>query len=523
MNRELAVLLVEDNPGEVDLMRENLPKTGSMTFRVEAVSRLSEALDRLNVGKIDLVLLDLGLPDSQGLETLRSIRNSAPGIPIVVLTGNDSEEVASAAVREGAQDYLVKGQAGGHILVRSMRYSVDRKRAEVEKLKLEAQLLQAQKMESVGRLAGGIAHDFNNMLSVILSHAEMAMSQVDETKPLYHHLHEIMEAAGRSANLTSQLLAFARKQPISPRLLDINDAVSGMLSILARLIGEAINLVWIPGKGAQAVMIDPSQFDQILTNLAVNSRDAIAGVGTITIETSSIDVGETDFPKLVPGKYVLVSITDDGCGMSHETMANIFEPFFTTKEPGKGTGLGLATTHSIVKQNNGFINVYSEPGRGTTFRIYFPRSESTAMEASGVEAKAKTTTGAETVLLVEDEAALLEIIRQSVERLGYTVLATGDPIEALQIAEKHSGSIDLLMTDIVMPDMSGRELRRNVAARWPNVKCLYMSGYPTSSLAPQGILEAGVHFLQKPFSTGTLAAKLRETLEEDETGRKSGH
>ncbi|MFA4985961.1 MAG: response regulator [Candidatus Brocadiia bacterium] len=377
----------------------------------------------------------------------------------------------------------------------------------------EAQLRQAQKMEAVGRLAGGVAHDFNNMLQVILGSSEIAMAQAEPGSQLFQFLNEIKKAGHRSADLTRQLLAFARKQTIAPKQLDLNDAVAGMLKMLARLIGEDINLVWRPGKGAQTVLIDPSQLDQILANLTVNSRDAITGVGSITIETSSVDVGEGDTsPGLIPGKYVVLSVSDDGCGMGKETIANIFEPFFTTKELGRGTGLGLATIYGIVKQNNGYINVYSEPEKGTTFKIYLPRYGEQVAPSAANGVNTHIPTGTETVLLVEDEPTLLVIISQFLERLGYTVLASGNPISALQLAERHAGNVDLLMTDVVMPDMSGHELWRNVSARWRGVKCLYMSGYPANVIAQQGVLEDGANFLQKPFSVNALASKLREVL-----------
>ncbi|MFA4985963.1 MAG: ATP-binding protein [Candidatus Brocadiia bacterium] len=388
----------------------------------------------------------------------------------------------------------------------------ERKRSEAEKTKLEDRLRQSQKMESVGRLAGGVAHDFNNMLHVIIGCSELALPQTDSGSQVFECLTQIQKAAQRSADLTRQLLGFARKQPISPKRLDLDDAVASMLKMLGRLIGEDIDLVWRPGKNAHPVMIDPSQLDQILANLAVNARDAITGVGTITIETSSVNIGDDDSTELVPGEYVLLSVSDDGCGMNRDTVANLFEPFFTTKELGRGTGLGLATIYGVVRQNNGYINVYSEPGYGTTFRIHFPRCESDPLEVPAAGVQSKPPTGTETVLLVEDEETLLTIVRQFLERLGYTVLATGNPIDALQMVEKHAGNFDLLVTDVVMPDMSGRELWRNIAARWPKAKCLYISGYPSGVIARQGIMEDGVNFLQKPFTISALAEKIREAL-----------
>ena len=319
--------------------------------------------------------------------------------------------------------------------IERIRDITERKRAEEEKDKLQAQLLQAQKMESVGRLAGGVAHDFNNMLSAILGHAELAMMRCTPSEPIHAHLKVIEDSAHRSADLTRQLLAFARKQTVAPKVLDINDTVSGMLKMLLRLIGEDIDLVWMPGAGLWQVKIDPSQIDQLLANLCVNARDAIAGVGKVTIETENIAFDEAYcavHPGFACGEYVMLAVSDDGCGMDKEVLDHIFEPFFTTKEVGKGTGLGLATVYGIVKQNEGFINVYSEPDKGTTFKIYLPRFVGEAMEPTA-ESTAETPKGhGETVLLVEDEPVILDVSREMLEQLGYTVLIAGTPGEALR-------------------------------------------------------------------------------------------
>ena len=383
--------------------------------------------------------------------------------------------------------------------------------------KLETQFLQAQKMESVGRLAGGVAHDFNNMLGVIIGHAEMAMMQVSTSEPLHQSLQEIRNAAQRSADLTRQLLAFARKQTVQPQVLDLNDTVAGMLKMLQRLIGEDIDLVWMPGHDLWKVKIDPSQIDQILANLAVNARDAIAGVGKLTIETDNVVLDDGTIAltirNCVSGEYVLLAVSDNGCGMDKETLAHIFEPFFTTKGVGEGTGLGLATVYGIVKQNDGFINVYSEPGHGTTFKIYLPRFEAEAAQAQAETAAKPLQRGTETVLLVEDEEAILDIGQAILEELGYTVLTAGTPGEAIRLAGEYAGDIHLLITDVVMPEMNGRELAERLTAMKPGLKCLYMSGYTADVIAHRGVLDEGVHFIQKPFSMKDLAAKVREVLE----------
>jgi two-component system cell cycle sensor histidine kinase/response regulator CckA len=381
---------------------------------------------------------------------------------------------------------------------------------------LEDQLRQAQKMETVGQLAGGVAHDFNNMLQVITSYAEMALGKVADGQPLHKYLLEIRRAAQRSAEITGQLLAFARKQTVSPKVLDLNEALADTQKMIQRLIGEDIDLAWLPGHGLWKVMIDPAQLDQILANLSVNARDAIGGVGKVTAETENVSFDEAycaAHAGFVPGAYVLLAISDDGHGMDQETMSHLFEPFFTTKEQGKGTGLGLATVYGIVKQNNGFINVYSEPGHGSTFKVYLPRAEGvTPGEGAEVEAAAPRG-GTETVLVVEDEAAILELAKESLEELGYTVLTASSPEEALRTSKERGAPIDLLITDVVMPGMNGRELARRLGAARPELKCLYMSGYTADVIAHRGVLEEGVSFIGKPFSLTVLAKKVREVLD----------
>jgi PAS domain S-box-containing protein len=407
-----------------------------------------------------------------------------------------------------------------HRIIRSVGMVHDiteRKGAEEEREKLQAQFLQAQKMESVGRLAGGVAHDFNNMLGVILGHAELAQFGLAPGSPLYDHLQQIHIAAHRSADLTRQLLAFARKQTIAPKVLNLNDAVAGMLKMFRRLIGEDIDLAWIPGKDLWPVKVDPAQIDQVLANLCVNARDAIAGVGKVTLETDKTTFDEaycTDHKGFLPGRYVMLSVSDDGCGMSKEVLDHVFEPFYTTKSVGQGTGLGLATVYGIVKQNDGFINVYSEPGRGTTFKIYLPSFAGEFMQTREIAAVEPPQGQGEKVLLVEDEAAILSMGQVMLERMGYSVLTAGTPREAIRLAEAHPGRIHLLITDVVMPEMDGRELAARIRGVKPGIKYLFMSGYTANVIAHRGVLDEGVQFIQKPFSIQDLALKVRRALEE---------
>ncbi len=384
-------------------------------------------------------------------------------------------------------------------------------------LQLTAQFHQAQKMEAVGLLAGGVAHDFNNMLSVILGYAELALRKTAPAPALHADIEQIIKAAKRSADMTRQLLAFARKQTIIPVVLDLNQAVESMLKMLKRLIGEDIDLAWIPEKDLYQVEMDPVQVDQILANLCVNARDAIADVGKVTIETGNAVFDETYcavHPGFIPGEYVLLAVSDDGCGMDKETIDQIFEPFFTSKEVGKGTGLGLSMVYGIVKQNNGFINVYSEPGLGTTFRIYFSRHMGTALDIEQENAADIPLGHSETVLLVEDEAAILDMGKTMLEQLGYRVLASSLPDEALGMADDHAGEIQLLVTDVVMPNMNGRDLAERLQTLYPGIKTLFMSGYTADVIAHHGVLDKSVNFLQKPFSLRELAIKVRQALGE---------
>ena len=388
------------------------------------------------------------------------------------------------------------------------------KKAEQERNRLQEQLGQAQKMESIGRLAGGVAHDFNNMLNVILGYASMSLEREDLDENLRQGLEEITKAANKSADVARQMLAFARKQTIAPRLLDLNETVSQMLKMLRRLIGEDIDLVWIPGPDLGTVEMDPAQVDQILMNLCVNARDAIDSVGKLTIETSNVSFDEAycaEHAGFLPGDYIMLSVGDDGPGMSRETLDNLFEPFFTTKT--QGTGLGLATVYGIVKQNKGFINVYSEPGNGSCFKIYLTRVGMKAEPVARPESPSLATDAGETVLLVEDDPSILNMTTRMLTSLGYQVLAAGTPAKAITLAAKHEGPIDLLMTDVVMPEMNGRDLADQILRSSPRTRHLFMSGYTANVIAHHGVLERGVNFIQKPFGLEDLGRKLREVLD----------
>ncbi|HTY58030.1 MAG TPA: ATP-binding protein, partial [Bacteroidota bacterium] len=388
---------------------------------------------------------------------------------------------------------------------------------QTERRELQTDLIQAQKMEAVGRLAGGIAHDFNNMIGVILGYATLLKGKLHPSDPLIKHATSIIAAAERSAGLTRQLLAFARKQMIAPRPVDLNQSIASMEKMLQRLIGEDIALSIDPGPDLWTVRIDPVQLDQILANLSTNARDAITGVGAITIGTANVTIADgdrRDHGDADPGDYVMLKFTDDGRGMDRAVQQRIFEPFFTTKGKDRGTGLGMATVFGIVKQNGGTITLESEVGRGTTFKIYFPRHHGAAEPDARAE-NAAPLSGKETVLVVEDEEQLLSLAVQVLKEQGYDVLSARSPGDALVLCTRKEGPIDLLITDVVMPGMNGKELSEQIARIRPGIKIMYISGYTETVVPLRDVVENGAAFLQKPFTPSALTRKIRDVLDGD--------
>ena len=381
---------------------------------------------------------------------------------------------------------------------------------------LERQLLQSQKMDAVGRLAGGIAHDFNNLLNVILGHAEMLEQKIAGEDSRRKGIEAIQQAAEKAASLTMQLLAFSRKQIIEPKIVDPNAAVLEVRRMIGRLVSEDIEFSTRLQPEVGAIRIDPGQFDQVLINLIINARDSMAAGGRILIETSDVELDETYTRQHVgssPGNYVRISVSDSGIGMDAETMSHIFEPFFTTKEKGRGTGLGLSTVYGIVKQAGGYIMPYSEPGHGTTFRLYFPRSEGTAGSRRLAPDVEELPTGSETVLLVEDELALRDLIRTILQEAGYTVIDANKGTEALHMAADAGTKIDILLTDVVMPGMAGPQLAAQLLASRPSLCVLYMSGYADDIILDRGVLSPGAALIQKPFSRKALLSRIRQLLD----------
>jgi two-component system cell cycle sensor histidine kinase/response regulator CckA len=390
----------------------------------------------------------------------------------------------------------------------------DRVNANKERETLEAQLIQSQKMESIGRLAGGVAHDFNNMLSVILGYSELIKTKLAPDDPIMRDFEQIQRAAKRAQDITQQLLAFSRKQVFEPKILNINELIHCFENNLSRLIGEDIELKFFPSRDIENIEFDPTQIEQILMNLAINARDAMPAGGNLTFETANVSLDEAycrEHVGFIPGNFVQISVSDNGNGMDTETISHIFEPFFTTKEIGKGTGLGLATVYGIVKQGGGFINVYSEPGRGTTFKIYIPVSTGD-IESLNIDEDQGPVLGSEAVFLVEDDEMVRKMVEVSLRKLGYTVLSAAGPEEALAIFPKEKNTVDLLITDVVMPKMNGKVLYKRLKSVRPDLKVLYMSGYTANVIVDHGVLNKGVQFISKPFSIIELSNKVRNAL-----------
>jgi signal transduction histidine kinase/CheY-like chemotaxis protein len=394
-----------------------------------------------------------------------------------------------------------------------------------ERERLTDQLRQSQKMQAIGELAGGVAHDFNNLLMVVKGHSQLLLDRLPDSSPLRPGAQQIEKAADRAASLTRQLLAFSRKQVLHPRVLDMNEVVNGMIRMFSRVIGANIDMVFLPAANLSRVKADPGQVEQVLLNLVVNARDAMPTGGRLTIETSNVELDRSyaaTHTSVEPGHYVMLSVTDTGCGMSAETQSRIFEPFFTTKGPGKGTGLGLATVYGVVKQSGGYIYVYSEIDRGTTFKIYLPQVIAELDKLAGEAVTPGQARGSETILFVEDEQSVRELVRQYLGSIGYSVLEASDGVEALKVAAGHSEPIHLLITDVVMPHLSGPDLATQLGASRPGLKVLFISGYTDDTVFRHGVLEGGVAFLQKPFNLKALAGKIREMMDGQPVGAMTG-
>ena len=511
MRSALKVLIVEDRLSDVELMLHVLRDDGFVPDYVRVETEADYRLKLLQ--DWDVILSDYSLPQLDARRALELLQESGAETPFIIVTGSISEEVAVECMKQGATDYLLKDRLTR--LGPAVRRALEERQLRQQRREVELQLRQSQKMEGIGRLAGGIAHDFNNLLTIISGYTEKALAHVDPGNAAVEELHQVQAAADRARNLTQQILAFSRKQVLEKRVLNLNTEVESMGGMLRRLIGEDIEVRTHLAPDLGAVKADPSQIQQVLLNLAVNARDAMPRGGTMTLMTSNVELDAptaASLPSLQPGEHVVLSVEDDGTGMPPETLSHIFEPFFTTKPPGTGTGLGLATVFGIVKQHGGHIAVSSTVGRGTTFQIYLPRTHEAAKEARGASAEARARRRPGTIMVAEDESVIRDLIASMLEGDGHRVLAVGSPALAEQAAAAHSGPIDLLVTDVVLPGMRGPDLHRRLRVARPDLKVLYISGYADDVIS-EGEPIPPQAFLQKPFRLRELSQRIDELLE----------
>ena len=524
MSTPLRVLLVEDSATDAKLILAEF-RRHERTVECERVETRETLLSQLLGRPWDVVISDWSMPKFSALEALRVLYELALDLPFIIVSGTIGEETAAEAMRAGAKDYVLKDKLGRlvpavdrevleHLGRIERRKSQAALRASEQRLRQsEEQLRQAQKMEAVGRLAGGVAHDFNNVLSVIMVQSELIIEGLSATDPLRAEIELISNAASRAASLTRQLLLFSRHQVLERKLIDLDQLLLDLEKMLHRMLGEDIAIELSVGNSGGCVQADPSHIEQVILNLAVNARDAMPTGGRLIIETEHVILDETFVSMHVPaclGSHILLAVTDTGCGMDEATQQRIFEPFFTTKT--QGTGLGLSTVFGIVQQCGGTILVESEPGKGSIFKVYFPRVDARADDLR-VRSPVSVRPGDETVLLVEDDDQVRTVVHRALTRHGYSVLAASNPVDALLVSEQYHGQIDVLLTDIVMPQMSGPELAKRVRAARPGTKTLFMSGYTDDSAVRHGVLDSELAFLQKPVTPLALAKKLREVLD----------
>ena len=509
LSKPIKILLVEDNPGDARLIKETLSEAAADQFELACAERLDLALEHVAKHEVDVVLLGLTLPDSSGLLTFERMHAQALTIPTIVLTGLDVETLGTEAVQKGAQDYLIKGQVDTPLLVRSVRYAIERKL-------LENQLLQSNRLESVGELAGGVAHEFNNLLTAIMGYTQLGIIGLAPGDPVCSDLEAVLRSAERASKLASQLLAFSRQQVSEPKAFDLNQLILNSGKLLQSVFDKDVEFVILLSPDLDLVSADPNQIDQVLMNLAVNARDAMPTGGKLAIETTNLDVDQhqADWWNCPPGKYVSLTVNDNGIGMSEEVKRRVFDPFFTTKELGKGTGLGLAICYGILKQNGGHIEVDSEIGNGTTFKIFLPSSTHEVSLLPQNREQEALPNGKETILLVEDEPMIRSMCTRVLYDNGYKVMEAANGEEAFRLAQNHAaGVIDLLLTDVVMPQMGGIELARRLGESRPDIKILLTSGYTDEAPVLAGSPNDKIPFLQKPFLPSALLSQVREVLD----------
>lgn len=508
----MRFLIIDDNPQDRELIKRAIGKVFSEVSYVEVIHQqaFEEALHTLDY---DIVFSDYQLKWSTGIEILKAIRARSSSQPVIMVTDTGNEEIAAEAMKKGLNDYVIKTHL--YRLPIAIRECLERIQLQKERKDLETQIQQAQKMESLGLLVSGIAHDFNNMLAAIAGFAERGMKETQQentsTHEYFHHIHHRAE---QGARMTKQLLAFARGTPMEPQYLNVNERITTLLPFLQTLMGTSVQIDFHADLAVKTIYADATQLEQILVNLSLNARDAMPMGGTLDLITQHVELTQGSQPYLLPGSYVLVQVKDTGVGMNEYVQERLFEPFFTTKEVGKGTGLGLAVVYGIVKQHHGVIRVQSQPGQGSTFSLYFPASERTEImtEEQLPHDSDMLLSGGETILLVEDDPDIQLVIYDVLQELGYTVLLAADGEEGLAVFEAHASTISLVIADIMMPKMKGRQFQEHIRKYCPDIKVLIVSGYQEIDLKRRDLLDTRSAFLQKPFDLDMLIAKVRELL-----------
>ncbi|MFH1228606.1 MAG: response regulator [Planctomycetota bacterium] len=521
MGKPLKLLLVEDSEDDALILLRELRRGGyePAYTRVDTPENMSAALER---EKWDLVISDYNMPRFNGLEALKTLQSKKIDIPFIIVSGAIGENMAVALMKAGAHDYIMKSQMARLIPaidreIKDAAERAQRRKTEEEKIQLQAQLIQAQKIESIGNLAGGVAHDFNNLLNIINGYCELAMMDLDKNHPVYNNLQEIVDAAERASNLTRQLLIFSRRQPMEFKLIGVNQAIEDLLKMMKRLIGENIKIKPVFESKTDLARLDAGGIGQVIMNLVVNARDAMPNGGTITIKTEDVILGLEDCKsnsEARPGKFIRVSVQDNGMGIARENINRIFEPFFTTKPAGKGTGLGLPVVFGVVKQHDGWINVSSELQKGTTFEVYLPVSGGEIpSEIDGKIAETKLFSGKnERILVVEDEEKNLNLVLDVLAKNGYTVFGATDAVKAMDIFEREKGDFRLVFSDMVLPDMNALQLIDKMRLQKPDLTVLLSSGYIDEQSCFHQIQDKKYPFLQKPYSMGSLLETIKTLI-----------
>jgi two-component system, cell cycle sensor histidine kinase and response regulator CckA len=523
MRSPLRILHLEDDPNDALLVESTLKAEG-IACATTCVQDRDDFVAALQCGGIDLVLSDFSLPVFDGFSAIATVRAGWPELPVILVSGALGEERAVDSLKSGATDYVLKE----HLfrLAPAVRRAMREVEERAERRRLETHFVEAQKMEVIGHLVSGVAHDFNNILAVIIGYSDLITADVGVDGPLRNYIKEIRLASERAAGLTRQLLIFGRKQTVIPVVLDLNDVVIDLKEMLRRLIDENIEMTTLLAKKIGRVKADAGYVGQVLMNLVVNARDAMRNGGKLTIATANVTLDERQSraqARAVPGDYVLLSVSDTGVGMTDEVKALLFEAFFTTKPLGKGTGLGLVTCQTIVHQSGGHIDVYSEVGKGSIFKVFFPRVAEPLDAAVRTIQPGPLPRGTETLLVVEDEPSVRHLARSVLNNLGYQVLSASNGQDALHVAREHKGSaIRLVITDVIMPLMGGKVMAEWLKATYPDLKILFTSGYTEDAILRHGVLESAVEFLPKPYTPATLARKVRQLLDEKKELRPPG-